>query len=81
MVTGGINVAQASGATALNVLASAASVRLSSGSLDRVAALRLPAIYQWPENAAEGGFAAYGPAVQGNRPRIRPTARQGLPWH
>ena len=29
--------------------------------MDRVAALRLPAIYQWPENAEEGGFAAYGP--------------------
>jgi hypothetical protein len=32
--------------------------------MDRVAALRLPAIYQWPENAAEGGFAAYGPSVR-----------------
>src|SRR4029077_17709445 len=27
---------------------------------DRVAALRLPAIYEWPETAEEGGFAAYG---------------------
>lgn len=26
-----------------------------------MAALRLPAIYQWPEIADEGGFAAYGP--------------------
>jgi putative ABC transport system substrate-binding protein len=31
--------------------------------LDRVAALRLPAIYQWPETAEEGGFAAYGPRL------------------
>jgi ABC transporter substrate binding protein len=29
--------------------------------LDRAAALRLPTIYQWPELAEEGGFAAYGP--------------------
>ena len=27
----------------------------------RLAALRLPAIYQWPENAEEGGLLAYGP--------------------
>jgi putative ABC transport system substrate-binding protein len=24
---------------------------------------RLPAIYQWPEMAAEGGFLAYGPSL------------------
>jgi adenylate cyclase len=29
--------------------------------IDRVAALRLPAIYQWPDTAEEGGFVAYGP--------------------
>jgi putative tryptophan/tyrosine transport system substrate-binding protein len=29
--------------------------------MDRAAALRLPTIYQWPELAEEGGFAAYGP--------------------
>ena len=31
--------------------------------MDRAAALRLPAIYQWPETAEEGGFAAYGPRL------------------
>jgi putative ABC transport system substrate-binding protein len=31
--------------------------------MDRVAALRVPAIYQYPETAEEGGFAAYGPRV------------------
>jgi putative ABC transport system substrate-binding protein len=31
--------------------------------LDRVAALRLPAIFQWPEEAEEGGFLAYGPRL------------------
>jgi len=29
----------------------------------RAAALHLPAIYQWPEMAEEGGFAAYGPRI------------------
>jgi putative ABC transport system substrate-binding protein len=29
----------------------------------RVAALRLPAIYQFPEEADEGGFVAYGPSL------------------
>jgi putative ABC transport system substrate-binding protein len=31
--------------------------------MERVAALRLPAMYQWPETAEEGGFAAYGPRM------------------
>ena len=31
--------------------------------MDRVALLRLPAMYQWPEMAEEGGFAAYGPRL------------------
>ena len=29
--------------------------------MDRVLVLRLPAIYQWPEMAEEGGLIAYGP--------------------
>jgi len=31
--------------------------------MDRCAVVRLPAIYQWPETAEEGGFAAYGPRL------------------
>ena len=31
--------------------------------MERVAALRLPAIYDLPETAEEGGFAAYGPRL------------------
>jgi putative ABC transport system substrate-binding protein len=27
--------------------------------------LRLPAIYQWPETADEGGLLAYGPSLRG----------------
>jgi len=53
--------AQAAGATALNVLASSLLYRNRKIILDRSAMLRLPAIYQWPETAEEGGFAAYGP--------------------
>jgi putative ABC transport system substrate-binding protein len=52
---------QAVGATALNVLASSLLYRNRKIILDRSAAPRLPAIYQWPETAEEGGFAAYGP--------------------
>src|SRR5262249_35793211 len=31
--------------------------------LDRAAALRLPAMYQWPEWAEEGGLIGYGPRI------------------
>jgi len=31
--------------------------------MDRAAALRMAAMYQWPETAEEGGFAAYGPRL------------------
>jgi len=56
-----IDKAQAAGATALNVLASPIPHNNRKIILDRSAALRLPAIYQWPETAEEGGLAAYGP--------------------
>jgi len=31
--------------------------------IERAAGLRLPAIYQWPELAEEGGFLGYGPRL------------------
>src|SRR5262249_59946714 len=31
--------------------------------LDRAAALQLPAMYQWPEWAEEGGLIGYGPRI------------------
>jgi len=31
--------------------------------MDRVAELRMPSMYQWPELAEEGGFVAYGPRL------------------
>jgi putative ABC transport system substrate-binding protein len=60
-IAAAIDTAHASGATALNVLASPmlhANVQLI---MDRVAELRMPAMYQWPEKAEEGGFIGYGP--------------------
>jgi len=56
-----IDAAQASGVTALNVLASPMLFANRQLILDRAAALRLPAIYEWPELAEAGGFAGYGP--------------------
>ena len=57
--------AKASGATALNVLASPLLWTNRRLIMDRAAALRLPAIYEWAEMAEEGGFAAYGPSLIG----------------
>jgi putative tryptophan/tyrosine transport system substrate-binding protein len=62
-IAAAIDAAKASGATALNVSASPLFFTHRQLILDRVAALRLPAIYEWPETAEEGGFAAYGPRL------------------
>jgi putative tryptophan/tyrosine transport system substrate-binding protein len=61
-IAAAINLAKASGATALNVLASPMLYTNRQAIMDQVATLRLPAIYQWPETAEEGGFIAYGPS-------------------
>jgi putative ABC transport system substrate-binding protein len=58
-----IDSAKAAGAEALNVLASPILFLQRRVIIGRVAELRLPAIYQWPEMAAEGGFAGYGPSI------------------
>jgi putative tryptophan/tyrosine transport system substrate-binding protein len=58
-----IDAAKTSGATALNVLASPTLYSSRQIIMRRVAALRLPTIYQFPEEAEEGGFVAYGPRV------------------
>ncbi len=58
-----IDAAKTSGAAALNVLASPTLYTSRGIIMQRVAALRLPAIYQFPEEAEEGGFVAYGPRV------------------
>jgi putative ABC transport system substrate-binding protein len=60
-----INGAKASGAEAINFLAtplfSVPGSRTNRIVLERVAELRLPAIYQWPETAGQGGLVSYGP--------------------
>jgi ABC-type uncharacterized transport system substrate-binding protein len=55
--------AKASGAGALNVLASALLFNNRQIILERAASLRLPAIYQWPEVAEESGLLGYGPRL------------------
>jgi putative tryptophan/tyrosine transport system substrate-binding protein len=62
-ITAAIDMAKASGAEALNVLASAVLYANRQLIMNRVAAVRLPAMYHWPELAEEGGFAAYGPRL------------------
>ena len=62
-IAAALDAAKASGATALNVSASPLFFTHRQLILDRVAALRVPAIYEWPETAEEGGFAAYGPRL------------------
>jgi putative ABC transport system substrate-binding protein len=62
-----IDAAKASGADALNFLATPLfSVPGSQNNrivLDRVAAVRLPSIFQFPETAEAGALAGYGPRV------------------
>ena len=55
--------AKASGATALNVLSAPLFSINRRVVIERAAALRLPAIYEWPEMAEEGGLIAYGPLL------------------
>jgi putative tryptophan/tyrosine transport system substrate-binding protein len=67
-----IDSAQASGAKALNILASPLFYFYRQLIMDRVAALRLPTIYEFAETAEEGGFAAYGPRLSAlNEPLAR----------
>ncbi|MGH7065223.1 MAG: ABC transporter substrate-binding protein [Stellaceae bacterium] len=56
-----IDSAKQSGATALNVLASSLLEGRRRLIAERAAAVRLPAIYEWPDAAKEGGLAGYGP--------------------
>jgi putative tryptophan/tyrosine transport system substrate-binding protein len=62
-ITAAIDMAKSSGATALNVLASPMLHANHQLIMERVAILRWPAMYQWPELAEVGGFAAYGPRL------------------
>ena len=65
-IVAAIDVIKSSGAGALNILATPLFAvpggQNSRVVIERVAALSLPAIYQWPETAEDGGFAGYGPS-------------------
>jgi putative ABC transport system substrate-binding protein len=53
------------GAAGVNVLSSALLFALRGHIISLVAELGLPAMYQWPETADEGGLIAYGPSLRG----------------
>jgi putative tryptophan/tyrosine transport system substrate-binding protein len=59
-IAGAIDAAKSSGAAALNVLAGTLLYNNRQIILPRVAALGLPAIYQFPTMAEEGGLMGYG---------------------
>jgi putative ABC transport system substrate-binding protein len=64
--------AKASGAAALNVLSAPLFSINRRLVIERAAALRLPAIYEWPEMAEQGGLIAYCPPLP---PMYRQAAR------
>jgi ABC-type uncharacterized transport system substrate-binding protein len=53
------------GAIGVNVLSSALFFALRGHIISIAAKLGLPAMYQWPEIAEEGGLIAYGPSLRG----------------
>jgi putative tryptophan/tyrosine transport system substrate-binding protein len=62
-IAGAIETAKKSGAEALNVLSSGILFNGRQIIMERVAALRLPTMYQWPTESEEGGLIAYGPRL------------------
>jgi putative tryptophan/tyrosine transport system substrate-binding protein len=62
-IAAAIEAAKAWGAAALDVLASPVLFGNRQIIMQHVAALRLPAIYQFPEVAEDGGCVAYGPRL------------------
>jgi putative ABC transport system substrate-binding protein len=60
-LTAAVTDAVAHGASALNVLGSPMLHLNRRVIIDQATALRLPAIFQWPETAEEGGLLGYGP--------------------
>jgi len=58
-----IDAANAANVAALNILASPLLFAGRHAIIERAAMLRLPAIYQWPEIAEQGGLIGYGPRL------------------
>ena len=68
--------AKARGAEAVNFLASPMQLVSRGLIFDRMMALRLPAIYQWPDMAEEGGLMGYGPGfLEVSRQRARQVVK------
>jgi putative ABC transport system substrate-binding protein len=57
--------AKNAGAAGVNVLSSALLFALRGKIIGLAEELRLPAMYQWPETADEGGLITYGPSLRG----------------
>jgi putative ABC transport system substrate-binding protein len=74
-IASAIDNARASGCTALNVLAGPLFWANRQLIMDHATAMRLPAIYEFPEMAEEGGFAAYGPRLSDLCKSLAPTGR------
>ena len=62
-IASAIDTAKSSGAEALNVLSSPVLFYNRPIIFERAATLRLPAMYEWPSMAEEGGFIAYGSSL------------------
>jgi putative ABC transport system substrate-binding protein len=62
-IVAALDQAKAVGAAAVNVLASPILFGNRQIIMKHVAMLGIPAMYQWPETAEEGGFAGYGPRI------------------
>ena len=62
-IPGALEAAKSSGAAAINVLSSPVLYGNRQIIIQRAATLRLPAIYQFPEEAQEGGLIGYGPSI------------------
>ena len=59
-----IDAAKASGAAALNVLATPLFFANSPILIERTIATSFPAMFQWPDMAERGGLIAYGPSLE-----------------
>jgi putative ABC transport system substrate-binding protein len=62
-ITAAIDAAKKADAAALNVLASPLLFAARQVIMERATALHLPAMYQWPEMAEQGGLLGYGPRL------------------
>jgi putative ABC transport system substrate-binding protein len=72
-IVSAIELAHATGIQGLNVLASPLFFVHHGPIIERTIAARIPAIFQWPDYAAEGGLVNYGPRFTST---IRQQARQ-----